>query len=352
MAQEMEVKKFQETMSDLSARTNPRQDLNGDECALIKVQIASADVTFSGSVMGDVKFKGNEYWVYMPAGSKRLKVVHPSYLPLEITFEDYDVPTLKSKNTYVLTLILGGLSQGVSKIDGVSIEFGSSDTLMLRRRIQDALRPAYQKELAKYEKVPYYEMDQERKREFYLACNRFEDVAARDIYRCLASSVAFPQEFFDKEWVQTKQYFRYMLYRQMVRNSSGHGKDYEDEIFHYYEKEDTLKLRKQIQNALRPLYKEHLSKYEKETYFEMGQEQIQRFTEAGIRFKEGCWNVNQLLALDLVGVFSKELYDNEFCQSVMYYELPLLWQMQRNSRGHENDFKGKVFRYYEFDCSD
>ena len=95
---------MREATQDLSARTIPCMDLNNVECALVKVQIVGEGVMFSGNVMGDVKYKGNEYWVYMPNGSKRLKVTHPDCLPLEISFDNYGISRLRSKTTYVLTL--------------------------------------------------------------------------------------------------------------------------------------------------------------------------------------------------------------------------------------------------------
>ena len=103
-AQDLNVKAFVEASQDLTARTTPRQDLNGVECALIKVRIVGKDVKFDGNVMGEVEYKGNEYWVYMPNGSKRLKITHPDCLPLDITFGDLGVGKLTGKMTYVLTL--------------------------------------------------------------------------------------------------------------------------------------------------------------------------------------------------------------------------------------------------------
>jgi len=115
MAQEMSVKRFEEATTDLAARTKPRQDLNGNDCALIKVQIAAPGVTFEGNVMGDVAFAKNEYRVYMPEGSKRLRVIHPSYLPLEVSFADHGIPSLHGRTTYILTLLLGEIPQGVQQ---------------------------------------------------------------------------------------------------------------------------------------------------------------------------------------------------------------------------------------------
>ncbi len=114
-AQELRVKSFKEASNDLSARTQARQDNNGEDCALVKVQVAAQGVTFPSGVVGSVAFKNNEYWVYMPSGSKRLKVVHPSYLPLEVNFADHGVSSVKGKSTYVLTLVLGDLPQGMTQ---------------------------------------------------------------------------------------------------------------------------------------------------------------------------------------------------------------------------------------------
>ncbi len=103
-AQKLNVESFVVKTNDITARTQPRQDINGIECALLKVQIVGQGVSFSGNVMGDVEYKGNEYWVYMPNGSKRLKITHPDCLPLDITFGDFGVNKLTGKTTYVLTL--------------------------------------------------------------------------------------------------------------------------------------------------------------------------------------------------------------------------------------------------------
>lgn len=90
-AQTLNVKSLVVKTNDITARTLPRKDINGIECALLKVQIVGQGVTFSGNVMGDVEYKGNEYWVYMPNGSKRLKITHPDCLPMEVVFANYGI---------------------------------------------------------------------------------------------------------------------------------------------------------------------------------------------------------------------------------------------------------------------
>ena len=106
MAQELSVKEFREATNDISARTLSRQDINGNDCALVKVQVAISDAIFVGNVVGDTHFMGSEYWVYMAEGSKHLKVNTNSYLPIDITFADYGIKSLIGKTTYVLKIIL------------------------------------------------------------------------------------------------------------------------------------------------------------------------------------------------------------------------------------------------------
>ena len=60
-AQELKVKSIREATHDLSARTQARQDLNGNDCALLKVFVVGKGVKFSGNVVGDVVSKDNEY---------------------------------------------------------------------------------------------------------------------------------------------------------------------------------------------------------------------------------------------------------------------------------------------------
>ena len=105
-AQELVVKSFTESARDISARTMPRQDINGEDCALVKVQFVNPDAQFSGNVVGETHYMGSEFWVYMADGSKRLKVNASGYLPLDVNFADYGINKLTGKSTYILTIII------------------------------------------------------------------------------------------------------------------------------------------------------------------------------------------------------------------------------------------------------
>lgn len=110
-AQKLSIESFFEAVDDItaSAQSTMRMDNNGVPCALVKVYLPVEGATFDGSnTVGNTDFHVNQYWVYLIEHSKKLFVNVPGYLPLEVSFADYDVPSLSSKTTYVLVLNTGG----------------------------------------------------------------------------------------------------------------------------------------------------------------------------------------------------------------------------------------------------
>ena len=103
-AQKLNVESFDAKPNDITARTQPRQDINGNDCALVKVQLAAPNAVFEGNVIGDVTYNTSEYLVYMAQGSKRLTVKLEGYLPLEVNFLDYAIKSLEPKIVYQLTI--------------------------------------------------------------------------------------------------------------------------------------------------------------------------------------------------------------------------------------------------------
>ena len=59
-AQKLNVESFVAKTNDITARTQPRQDINGNDCALIKVQLAASGAEFGGNVVGNVSYN-NRY---------------------------------------------------------------------------------------------------------------------------------------------------------------------------------------------------------------------------------------------------------------------------------------------------
>ena len=105
LSQKLQVESFKITESDISAQTQPRKDLNDRNCALVKVQFVGTISEVEGNVVKPLVSHGNETWVYMPQGSRQLKLLTQSYLPVMVTFADYGVEKLESNRTYVLVLV-------------------------------------------------------------------------------------------------------------------------------------------------------------------------------------------------------------------------------------------------------
>ena len=85
--QEIKVKLMEYLHNDLAARTHPRPDANGVNCALIRVVVpAVKGMKFDGWVVGDYEYQPGEYQVYVPEGAKKIKFRHENYAPGEIVF--------------------------------------------------------------------------------------------------------------------------------------------------------------------------------------------------------------------------------------------------------------------------
>lgn len=75
--------------TDLAARRYEVIDVNGNPCALIKVQTDLKDLQFRSMLLEKVVNKNNgEYWVYVQEGTRRLKVRKEGILPLDFTFPE------------------------------------------------------------------------------------------------------------------------------------------------------------------------------------------------------------------------------------------------------------------------
>ncbi len=91
-------------LTDLTASTNMRRDLNGEPCALLKVAFNKPGLAFEGNVIGDVSYSAGEYFVYVTANTRFLKVKHQEFDPLEIDFKLTEVGPLEGKKVYMVKL--------------------------------------------------------------------------------------------------------------------------------------------------------------------------------------------------------------------------------------------------------
>ena len=130
LAQELTVKSFKLASSDLTAQTQPRKDLNNRNCAVVKVQFVGELTNIEGNVIMPLVKRNNETWVYMPQNTRQMKVITKNYLPLMVTFADYDVERLESNRTYVLTLV-GNSQQQAQQSQTLTIRYSPSIATVL-----------------------------------------------------------------------------------------------------------------------------------------------------------------------------------------------------------------------------
>ena len=102
--QGLKVKKMELLQFDVSASTHLRNDSSGVPCGLVKVQVNNPTLKFGKESIGAVDNKINEYWVYLPKGTKSLEVKQPYCLPMSIQFKDYGIEEIESKTCYLLLL--------------------------------------------------------------------------------------------------------------------------------------------------------------------------------------------------------------------------------------------------------
>ena len=99
----LQVDGFDVDARDLSARTEPRYDLNERKCALIKIELPEG-AKFEGNIV-DFKHDVNEYWVYVSPGTKFLNIKYPGFETLSLSFPELGVADgLDSGVTYRLSL--------------------------------------------------------------------------------------------------------------------------------------------------------------------------------------------------------------------------------------------------------
>ena len=103
-AQDIAILKFEENPTNLIARTKPKLDKGGNECAVIRFAVQDDDYKIEGNlgVVATVK-QTSMMIVYVPEGTKKLTIRHKGLLPLL----DYEIPVkIEKKVTYDATLVI------------------------------------------------------------------------------------------------------------------------------------------------------------------------------------------------------------------------------------------------------
>ena len=101
---DFEIRNFHENITDLSAVSADIRDLNGNQAALIRIVVRNQGFEFEAN-NGILKQerKTGEVWLFVPRGTKRLNIRHPSLGVLR----DYDIPvTIKEKTTYDAEIVV------------------------------------------------------------------------------------------------------------------------------------------------------------------------------------------------------------------------------------------------------
>lgn len=103
-AQEYKVESFEIAPQDLSARTEGMVDFNGRKCALIKVYVKDVITETDGPVVGEIRDRGMEKWIYLSHDAKQVKLLFGEHMPIQISFEEFGFPSLTGQMTYLLKL--------------------------------------------------------------------------------------------------------------------------------------------------------------------------------------------------------------------------------------------------------
>jgi len=136
LAQNMSVESFEQRDKDLTANTEPniRYDLNGDKCALIKIQTTEHNFIFDvGSLGVTEKIDQNaehpaEIWLYVPHGVKTISIQHPTLGVID----NYDLGrSVKKGKTYLLKLTS-------DKVNTIVVDYSKSQYLHVSLYPKDA----------------------------------------------------------------------------------------------------------------------------------------------------------------------------------------------------------------------
>ena len=104
-AQELKVKSFTHDAMNLEARLDGgRKDLNGRQCALVKVMVLDDIVDCEGGNVGNILTKGTVKKIFVSPSARYIKLEFQYHYPLKITFEDYGYKTLTESATYEVSI--------------------------------------------------------------------------------------------------------------------------------------------------------------------------------------------------------------------------------------------------------
>ncbi|MDE5607966.1 MAG: hypothetical protein K2I64_03430 [Muribaculaceae bacterium] len=102
LARELKVESFRLLPNDNTAQITPVKDINGDDCALVKVKTDLTGCIFDGAI-GEVKYQNGAYNVYLSPGARRLGVKCNDHDYLTVEFGNIsDIKAVWSYSCYSL----------------------------------------------------------------------------------------------------------------------------------------------------------------------------------------------------------------------------------------------------------
>lgn len=117
MAQELKVQSFSLSPTEIIPGNEQCKDLNGVNCALVKVQVVDGIDRVEGNIIGDIVNRGMEKRIYLTQGTKVFRLYPHSHLPLSITTSEFDIEKLESNRVYILRLTEDADEKGDKKQD-------------------------------------------------------------------------------------------------------------------------------------------------------------------------------------------------------------------------------------------
>jgi len=136
-AQEIKVKSMELLLQDPTARINPRNNANGDACALVRIIVPMVkNIQFSNTYMlpESQDYIPGEYRVWVFPGAKKLKFHHENFPAGEIVFADYlkdeqgkPIP-IEGKNVYRITLDVPTVATTFEELIDIAREYKNNYT--------------------------------------------------------------------------------------------------------------------------------------------------------------------------------------------------------------------------------
>lgn len=104
ISQELKVQSFSLSPTEIIPSSDQRKDLNGENCALVKVQVVDGIDRVEGNIIGDIDSRGTEKWIYLTQGTKVFRLYPHSHLPVSISTSEFDIEKLEGNRVYILRL--------------------------------------------------------------------------------------------------------------------------------------------------------------------------------------------------------------------------------------------------------